>query len=205
MPRLRLFILWIVCVCLPLQGWAAAAMASCGPGHAGRGATVAMEARAAMGRTPDVAIVAIERPTHAAQVAHGPAQGHVQEQAGARMRHGHGDHVVSESLAVPAGLHDPALATIAPSTLLADHPAQDHGAHPCHDGIAHAGTPADADPVASADTPHACGTCAVCHATALTGRLDVAVLHDLPPADLAEPALVAATRVPRVLDRPPRA
>jgi hypothetical protein len=172
MPRLRLFILWIVCVCLPLQGWAAAAMASCGPGHAGRGATVAMDARAAVGRTPDAATVAIERPTHAAHAAHGPAQARspdpVQEDAEARMRH-------------------------------------DHGAHPCHDGAAHADTQADADPVASADIPHACGTCAVCHATALTGRLDVAVLHDLPPADLAEPALVPATRVPRVLDRPPRA
>lgn len=170
MPRLRLFILWIVCVCVPLQGWAAA-MASCGAGHAGDGASMAIGTEAAARRAVHAvtAAVAIEQPAHAPAPAGSPGSDHAEAEA----RRGHGE-----------------------------------GDHPCHDGIAHADTHDSIDLGASADAPHACGTCAACaacHAAAPTGPLDAAVLHDLPPADLAEPALVATTHVPRVPDRPPRA
>lgn len=159
MPTLRLFILWIVCVCVPLQGYAAAAMAFCGPGHAGGGAEVA----AALAADPD---------DHADHTAHAESHGP--------------SHPVAGSTAV----HDA---------------GQGHDLQPRHAGASPACTHADADDGAAADASHVCGTCAACHAAALTGRLDVAILHDLPPADLTEPTLVAATRVPRLLDRPPRA
>lgn len=58
---------------------------------------------------------------------------------------------------------------------------------------------------AAPDAMHKCGTCGACHATALTSTLELAVFHDLPPADLAEPAITMATLAPRVLDKPPRA
>lgn len=145
MPRLRLFILWIVFVCVPLQGCAATAMAFCGPGHAG-------------------SAVMADRAAHGARTAH---EAHEAPEA-------------SEHL---------------------------HNAHAVHDGIPQATPHAAGDDGAStaADTSHPCGTCAACHAVALTGCLDLAILRGLRSADLAEPALVPATRVPRVLDRPPRA
>ena len=160
MPRLRLFILWIVFVCVPLQGYAAVAMAFCGPGHAGgEGRVVAALAADPAQANPD---------------------GHVDHAAHAESRG------LSHQVAGSTAVHDA---------------GQSHDLQPRHAGASPAGTHADADDGAS----HACGTCAACHAAALTGRLDVAILHDLPPADLAEPALVPATRVPRLLDRPPRA
>jgi len=58
---------------------------------------------------------------------------------------------------------------------------------------------------AGADSLHKCGTCAACHATALTSTLELAVFQGLPRADLAEPAIAVATAVPRLLDKPPRA
>ncbi|HCF7139909.1 TPA: hypothetical protein ACR6K7_003599 [Pseudomonas aeruginosa] len=57
---------------------------------------------------------------------------------------------------------------------------------------------------AEPDAMHKCGTCGACHAAALTSMLEVAVFHDLPRADLAEPAITVATLTPRVLDKPPR-
>lgn len=60
-------------------------------------------------------------------------------------------------------------------------------------------------PAPSAEPAHQCATCGACHAAALTGPLAGVVLHDLPPADLAEPSFAMATRTPRVADRPPRA
>ena len=158
MPRLRLFILWIVCVCVPLQGWAATAMAFCGPAYAGGSVAAALAAEPSQAR-PD-----------------GPA-----------------DHTVHAK-------HGSSAPPVAGSTTVHDA-GQGHDFQAHHADASQASTHADVDDGAS----HACGTCAACHAAALTGRFDVAVLHDLPPADLAEPALVPATRVPRVLDRPPRA
>jgi hypothetical protein len=155
MPSLRLFILWIVFVCVPLQGYAASAMALCDAVHA----------------------------MHGMVAADGGGEG---TRRFDRVRESHGSH------------------------------ADDHGTHPGHDAHAshdaHAGHDARADAPAdgthdgmAVDASHACGTCAACHASALTGGFDVAVLHELPPADLAEPALAPTTRVPRVLDKPPRA
>lgn len=139
MSRLRLLILWIVFVCVPLQGHAAAAMAFCDPGHAG-GAVMT---------------------DHAA----------------------HGTWTAHE-----ASEHQPDL-------------------HSVHDGTLQAAmhVAADDGPSTAADASHTCGTCAACHAVALTGCLDIVILHGLPPADLGEPVLAPSTRVPHVLDRPPRA
>lgn len=133
MHRVRLFVLWIMMVAVPFQGYAAVAMALCGPASAGGAAAVAAE------------------PAEA----HDPA------------RHPHGD--------APA--------------------EAGQGAHHC----------ADKGPGADPDTVHKCSTCGACHGSAVIGSLQLAVFHDLPAADLAEPAIALATRVPRVLDKPPRA
>jgi hypothetical protein len=148
MPKLRLFVLWIVFVCVPVQGYAAAAMAFCDPGPAGGAAMAGHMA-------------------HGARTAHDPPG--------------------AQGASVPSSGHH-------------------HATRSADDGTPPAALHAAADDGAStADAPHTCGTCAACHAVALTGPLDVAILHGLPPADLAEPILTPTTRVPRVLDRPPRA
>lgn len=87
--------------------------------------------------------------------------------------------------------------------------AHEHASHHHGDGLdkagqgAHHGT--DKGPGAVPDTGHTCSVCGACHGTALVGSLPLAVFHDLPPADLAEPAIAVATLAPRVLDKPPRA
>lgn len=43
MHQVRLFVLWIVMFAVPFQGYAAAAMVFCGPGHAGSTAAVAVK------------------------------------------------------------------------------------------------------------------------------------------------------------------
>lgn len=43
MHRVRLFVLWIMMFAVPLQGYAAAAMVFCGPGHAGATAETSVE------------------------------------------------------------------------------------------------------------------------------------------------------------------
>lgn len=133
MHRVRLFVLWIMMFAVPFQGYAAASMVFCGPGHAGS----ATEASAA---------------------------------------HPHS----------------------------ADEPGDHH-----HEAAQAAKPPAKAETAKTAgtgpDAMHKCGTCGACHATALTSTLELAVFHDLPHADLAEPAITVATLAPRVLDRPPRA
>lgn len=126
---------------VPFQGYAAAAMVSCGPGHAGAMAEMSVELSGMQGD---------------AQHPHAD---------------GHGDHH-----------HETAQA--------AKPPAKDSTAKT-----------ASAEP----DAMHKCGTCGACHATALISTLELAVFHDLPHADLAEPAITMATLAPRVLDKPPRA
>lgn len=133
MCRLRLFVLWIVMLAVPFQGYAAVAMVFCGP--ASSGAMAAVSAKAAGAHD------------HAG---HHQGDGHDQAQ--------HAAHGSTDKSA---------------------------GAHP--DGM------------------HKCGTCGACHAAALIAALPLAVFHDLPAADLAEPAIAWAAVVPHVLDRPPRA
>ena len=77
----------------------------------------------------------------------------------------------------------------------------DH-AHDNAAAVDHAASADAADP--PADTAHQCATCGACHATALTGRVIAAVVHDLPPADLAEPFFAVATNASRVPEKPPR-
>jgi len=133
MHRLRLFVFWIAMFAVPFQGYAAVAMAFCGPG--------ASDGMAAM-----------------------PAQA--------------------------AGQHD--------------HARQHHGDG--HDEAHHATHGStDKDSGAQPDGMHKCGTCGACHGTALVGTLPLAVFHDLPTADLTEPAIAWAATVPHVLDKPPRA
>lgn len=141
MHRVRLFVLWIVMFAVPFQGYAAAAMVFCGPGHAGA-----------------TAATSVDLPGMHDHAQHPHADGH-------------GDHQ-----------HETAQA--------AKPPAKDTAAKT-----------ASAEP----DAMHKCGTCGACHATALTSSLELAVFHDLPHADLAEPAITMATLAPRVLDKPPRA
>jgi len=43
MHRVRLFVLWIMMFAVPFQGYAAAAMVFCGPGHAGAMAEISAE------------------------------------------------------------------------------------------------------------------------------------------------------------------
>jgi hypothetical protein len=82
----------------------------------------------------------------------------------------------------------------------------DHAQHPHGDGRDQAEHAVhDSDTGTQPDGMHKCGTCGACHGTALIGTLPLAVFHDLPAADLAQPAIAMATRVPRVLDKPPRA
>ena len=131
MYRVRLFVLWIAMFAVPFQGYAAAAMIFCAPGHT------------------DV--------TASAE----PSRSHDHAQ------HQHGDgHAEAKQ--------------------------------PVKDG---AGKTAGGE----RDAMHKCGTCGACHATALTNTLQLAVFDDLPVADLADPAIAVATRVLRVLDKPPRA
>ena len=91
----------------------------------------------------------------------------------------------------------------------AQHPHADgHGEH--HHKASLATKPPAKDSTAKVssaepDAMHKCGTCGACHATALTSTLELAVFHDLPRADLAEPAITVATLAHRVLDKPPRA
>ena len=139
MHRVRLLVLWIMMIAVPFQGYAAAAMIYCGPGHAGATAAVSAEPSA--------------------------VHNHAQHQ------HQHGD-----------GLGD--------KHQNAKPPANDDGGKSAS---------------AAHDTLHKCSTCGACHATALTSTLQLAVFHDLPSADLAEPAIAMATLAPRVLDKPPRA
>lgn len=141
MHRVRLFVLWIMMFAVPFQGYAAAAMVFCGPGHAGEAGEVSL------------------------------AQPSAHDHAQHPHADGHGDH---EHKAAQA----------------AKPPAKDNTAK-----VASAGP----------DAMHKCGTCGACHATALTNTMDLAVFHDLPKADLAEPAITVATLAPRVLDKPPRA
>ncbi|RSZ40921.1 MULTISPECIES: hypothetical protein [unclassified Variovorax] len=142
MHRVRLFVLWIMMFAVPFQGYAAASMVFCGPGHAGSATEMSAD------------------------------------QSGA-----HGD---------------------APHPHSADEPGDHH-----HETAQAAKPPAKGDTAKAAgagpDAMHKCGTCGACHATALTSTLELAVFHDLPRADLAEPAIAVATLAPRVLDRPPRA
>lgn len=141
MHRVRLFVLWTVMFAVPFQGYAAAAMVFCEPGHAGVAADISL----------------------AQHGAHDHGQrSHRDEQ---------GDH---------------------------EHKRAQAAKPPAKDGTANT---AKAEP----DALHQCGTCGACHATALTSAMDMAVLHDLPKADLAEPAIAVATLAPRVLDKPPRA
>ena len=141
MYRARLFVLWIVMFAVPFQGYAAAAMVFCEPGHANA-----------------MTEMSVERPG-------------VNDDAQNPHADGHGDH------------HHETVQTAKP---------------PAKDGTAKT---ASAEP----DAMHKCGTCGACHATALTSTMDVAVFHDLPEADLAEPAITVATLAPHVLDKPPRA
>ncbi|WP_431511553.1 hypothetical protein [Variovorax sp. DAIF25] len=141
MHRVRLFVLWIMMFAVPFQGYAAAAMVFCGPGHAGAAAEVSL------------------------------AQPGAHDHARHPHADGHGDH---------------------------EHKAAQAAKPPTKDSTAKT---ASAEP----DAMHKCGTCGACHATALTSTMDVAVFHDLPKADLAEPAITVATLAPRVLDKPPRA
>lgn len=137
MHRVRLLVLWIMMIAVPFQGYAAAAMLYCGPGHAGATAAVSAE--------PSVAHDHAQHP-------HGDGHGHPHQEA--------------------------------------KPPANDDGGQSVS---------------AAQDTQHKCSTCGACHATALTSTLQLAVFHDLPHADLAEPAVTMATLAPRVLDKPPRA
>lgn len=146
MHRVRLFVLWIMMFAVPFQGYAAAAMVLCGPGHSG--ATSTMTATSTM-----------------AAVTAGTSEAH----DSAVHRHGDGH----------AGQHH--------------HEAKQSS---------------KADPGKTAglevDTLHKCGTCGACHGTALVSELQLAVLQDLPPAELAEPTFALAALVPRLLDKPPR-
>lgn len=126
---------------VPFQGYAAAAMVFCGPGHAGA-----------------IAQMSVELPGMHDHAQHPHADGH-------------GDH-----------RHETAQSAKPPAK---DTTAKTSSAEP--------------------DAMHKCGTCGACHATALTSSLELAVFHDLPHADLAEPAITMATLAPRVLDKPPRA
>lgn len=141
MHRVRLFVLWIVMFAVPFQGYAAAAMVFCGPGHAGAMTEMSMDL-----------------PGMHDHVQHPHADGH-------------GDHQNETAQAAKPPAKDSTVKT------------------------------ASAEP----DAMHKCGTCGACHATALTSKLELAVFHDLPPSDLAEPAITMATLAPRVLDKPPRA
>jgi len=140
MHRVRLFVLWIMMFAVPFQGYAAAAMVFCGPGHAG---------------------------------------------------------AMTEMSAERTGMHDHAQHPHADGHSDHHHEASQAVKPPAKDTTAKA---ASAEP----DAMHKCGTCGACHATALTSTLEVAVFHDLPRADLAEPAITVATLAPRVLDKPPR-
>ncbi|MGJ7498556.1 hypothetical protein ACSFA8_26350 [Variovorax sp. RT4R15] len=143
MSRVRLFVLWIMMFAVPFQGYAAAAMVFCEPGHAG--AAAEMSAKLSGGHD---------------RVQHQHADGHA-------------DH---------------------------HHASAQDAKQPAKDS---AGKTASAEP----DAMHkcgTCGTCGACHATALTSTLELAVFHNLPCADLAEPAFTVATLAPRVLDKPPR-
>lgn len=126
---------------VPFQGYAAAAMVFCGPGHAGA-----------------IAQMSVELPGMHDHAQHPHADGH-----------GDHRHETSQSAKPPAK----------------DTTTKTSSAEP--------------------DAMHKCGTCGACHATALTSSLELAVFHDLPHADLAEPAITMATLAPRVLDKPPRA
>lgn len=139
----RRFVLLIAMFAVPFQGYAAAAMVFCGPGHAGVKTEMSV---ASPGMKDHV------RP-------HSEGQGN--------------SHHETEQASKP--------------------PANDRAA-----------------PTASAepDAIHKCGTCGVCaacHAMALTSSLELAVFHEIPLADLAEPGIAIATFAPRVLDKPPRA
>ncbi|RRH80713.1 hypothetical protein EH244_30225 [Variovorax beijingensis] len=112
-----------------------------------------------------------------------------------------GAALAAAATAAPAGAHRHAQEAHGDGH--ADHhhheaAAQDAG--PSADGQG-AGTTAHADP----DGMHKCGTCGACHATALTGTLELIVFQGLPRADLVEPASTVATVAPRLLDKPPRA
>ena len=74
-----------------------------------------------------------------------------------------------------------------------------------HDSAQDVKQPAKDSTSAEPDAMHKCGTCGACHATALTSKLGLAVLHDFPRAELAEPAFTVATPASDVLDKPPRA
>jgi hypothetical protein len=140
MYRVRLFVLWIMMFAVPFQGYAAAAMVFCGPGHAGAMAEMSAELSGGHNRVQHQ---------------------HVD---------GHADH---------------------------HHEAAQDAKSPAQDS---AGKTASAQP----DAMHKCGTCGACHATALISTLELVVFHDLPHADLAEPAFAVASLAPRVLDKPPR-
>lgn len=135
MFRVRVFLLWLVMLAVPFQGYAAASMALCGPQQS------------------------------AAKVA--KADSHA----------GHSGHGV-----------------------LGDRAAHHHDAA------------AQAHPDSGTNTSHAhgdgaakCSTCVACHAVALTDSTQVALLHALPQADLAEPASAMAKLATDVPDKPPRA
>lgn len=140
MHRVRLFVLWIMMFAVPFQGYAAAAMVFCGPGHAGA-----------------MTEMSVER----------------------------------------SGMHDHAQHPHADGRSDHHHEASQAAKPPAKDSTAKA---ASAEP----DAMHKCGTCGACHATALTSTLEVVVFHNLPRAELAEPAITVATLAPRVLDKPPR-
>lgn len=126
---------------VPFQGYAAAALVFCGPGHSGATAEISVESS------------------------------WIHDDARHPHADGKGDH------------HHESVQATKPS-------AQDSTVEI-----------ASAEP----DAMHKCGTCGACHATGLTSTLDLVVFHDLPRADLAEPAITVATLAPRVLDKPPRA
>jgi hypothetical protein len=136
MFRLRVFLMWLMMLAVPLQGYAAASMALCGAQQTGARATMA--------------------DSHAGQPAH---------------------------------------AAVA-----------DHASHHHHEAAAEAGP--DDGPNAShthGDGVAKCSTCVACHAVALTVGVQLALLHALPQADLAEPASAMAKFASDVPDKPPRA
>jgi hypothetical protein len=134
MSRIRVFLLWLMMLAVPFQGYAAASMALCGP--------------------------------------QGPAK--------VAMADSHAGHSTHADMG-------------------------DHAAH-------HHDAAAKADPDRGATTSHVhgdgvakCSTCVACHAVALTDSTQVALLHALPQADLAEPASAMAKLASGVPDKPPRA
>ncbi|MGJ7507203.1 hypothetical protein [Variovorax sp. GT1P44] len=135
MSRVRMFLMWLMMLAVPFQGYAAASMALCGA------------------QQPGAAVAMADHP-------------------GAHSAHaGMSDHTAHHHDAAPQAEPDTGTNT----------------AHPHGDGVAK------------------CSTCVACHAVALTDSIQVALLHALPQADLAEPASAMAKRATGVPDKPPRA